>query len=133
MEQSKIQFYKPILKSLEFVENEINAQINSSFDLKINIANKYKKNDNDNTAIVVLDVKIGEKGNESPFYINIVYSANFRWDNEIINPDDFLNINAPALLYSYIRPIISTLMANTKYNRLDLPFMDFSKVVKNKM
>ena len=69
MEQSKIQFYKPILKSLEFVENEINAQINSSFDLKINIANKYKKNDNDNTAIAVLDVKIGEKGNESPFYI----------------------------------------------------------------
>lgn len=132
MEQSRIQFYKPILKVLEFVENEIKLQSDSNFDLKINIENKYKKND-DSTAIVILDVKIGEKSDESPFYINIVYSANFRWDEEITNPDDFLNINAPALLYSYIRPIVSSIMANTKYNRLDLPFMDFSKVVKNKI
>lgn len=128
MEQSRIQFDMPVLIKCEYTENSDVQQGIS--DISINIENKYKKDADNNIANVKLDVKVGEKNNRSPFYINVIFSANFKWENEITNPDDFLNVNAPALLYSYVRPIVSSLVSNTKFVRFDLPFMDFSSIVK---
>lgn len=128
MEQSKIQFDIPILRKFEFIENDFVTQTND-FMLGIKIENKYKKDEKLYRAQVVLNVDIGEKSRKSPYYIGVEYSANFIWENEISNIDDYLNINAPALLYGYVRTLVSIVLSNTKFMRIDLPFMDFSKIV----
>lgn len=51
----------------------------------------------------------------------------FRWDNEVENEDLLLKQNAPALLFSYIRPIIATITASSKYPAYDLPFVNFTE------
>lgn len=128
MEQSKIQFDIPILRKFEFAENSFIPQTND-FMLGIKIENKYKKDEKLNKAQVILSVDIGEKSDKSPYYIGVEYSANFVWENGIPNIDDYLNINAPALLYGYVRTLVSIVLSNTKFMRIDLPFMDFSKIV----
>ena len=128
MKQSKIQFDIPILRRFEFIENNFITQTND-FMLGIKIENKYKKDEKMDRAQVILSVDIGEKNEKSPYYISVEYSANFIWENGIPNIDDYLNINAPALLYGYVRTLVSTVLSNTKFMRLDLPFMDFSNTV----
>lgn len=57
----------------------------------------------------------------------------FHWDESI---DDemakkLLNINAPAALLSYIRPIIASMTGNSKYPALNIPFIDFTEAENN--
>lgn len=37
-----------------------------------------------------------------------------------------MNVNAPALLYSYIRPVIAEMTGNSMFPRYNLPFMNFT-------
>ncbi|MBQ5430657.1 MAG: protein-export chaperone SecB [Lachnospiraceae bacterium] len=45
--------------------------------------------------------------------------------NEQIN--DLLRINGAAVLYSYLRPIVSNLTNNSALPVLNLPFIDFTE------
>ena len=57
-------------------------------------------------AFVVLSVTIGEKTDNSPFYIYAEQGAGFRWEKgtyDEVGIDNLLTQNAPALLISYLR------------------------------
>lgn len=56
--------------------------------------------------------------------------ANFMWEEAIgeERAKQLLNINAPAVLLSYIRPMVSSMTNSSKYPALNIPFIDFTKV-----
>lgn len=132
MKISSIQFDNPILRECEYFENKSDSIQKQDLSLKIGIENKYNKDDTNRLATVIFTVVAGEKSDNFPFYIRVVYSANFKWDDSISNPDEYLKINAPTLLYGYARPTISEMISKTRFGRLDLPFVDFSAMKDNK-
>lgn len=69
----------------------------------------------------------------TPFVLNIEMQANFKWIDEFSKSEvsTLLNQNAPALLLSYMRPIISEI-TSYGFNSFMLPFIDFSKNNKDK-
>lgn len=82
--------------------------------------------DEDKEALVSLKLLIGDKTEKQPFNITIVMSAHF-----ICNKEGFLNrlieTNAPALLLSYARPIVSLITSQAGYPSFNLPFMNFKE------
>ena len=110
--ESKFQFIKPILKSVEYVVNEnFEKDTTKSIDMNMNMTVSVKKSVVSSTeASVSLTVNLGEKNNDDfPFYLNITESAEFKWceDMEEKMVDQLLRQNAPALLLSYLRPTVA--------------------------
>ena len=58
--------------------------------------------------------------------------SEFSWEDE--KEDDLiselLNINAPALLTGYMRPIISLITSSSRFPTFNLPFLDFTQQYK---
>ena len=109
--ESAFQFTNPALSGLEFW---INKNFNGEKDTKIQIR---------------MDVEIGEKNDDIPFYIKAIEGANFRWNDELDDNmiDKLLNQNAPSLLLSYLRPIVAQVTSASKYGTYNIPFVNFTK------
>lgn len=128
----KESFFKVISTSTE----EVTFKKNSSFILKNESINLELDSNVEvvclegNKAKVSLEFYVfNEKNLEAvPFFIKIKESGLFEWgeetDFETVN--SLLHTNAPALLLSYIRSIVSQLVAFSGYPSLIIPFIDFS-------
>ena len=84
---------------------------------------------NTNEAYVSLTLKIGDIGTRQPFNITVKMCAKFFWDESIDTErvKKMLNINAPAVLLSYIRPIVYSMTGSSRYSALSIPFIDFTQ------
>lgn len=95
---------------------------------------KVKQNKKDRLAEITLAITLFEtEGKEtSPFTAKIVYQGLFKWDEKVTDKelDTYLNVNAPAVLFSYIRPIVTQLTVQAGFPPLNLPMMDFRKEEK---
>lgn len=133
MRTSEFQFSNPTLFELEFCINDYDTE---GEDISVALGMTVNKNRVSETeAIVELIVEIGKKDESSPFYIKASEGAIFRWekgafDNEQ-DIEDLLDINAPSLLISYLRPIIANITNASKYPAYNLPFINFNDVKKN--
>jgi len=128
LKESKFQFKNPTLNNLSFCINEDfqEEKYNGLGDIISNL--EIKKLNDQNKALVILSLKIGDKSDKKPFCIEICMQSEFIWENlddEKVN--SLLRLNAPALLVSYMRPYISTVTNGSKYPIFNLPFIDFSK------
>lgn len=130
MKTSTFQFTDPKIVQLKYNKND-------DFDLKekkVKLKNNFSVNTKDVSyedmnAIVTLITEVGEESSDQPFYLSIEVSAKFH-SNEKISDDEFdkyLNINAPALLLSYSRPIISLITAQAGFPAIHLPFVNFTE------
>ena len=128
MNKSKFQFSNPELEKVQF-------QVNDSFKreecdgISMQSNTEIKVLDG-NEAYVALTLYVGDESEGQPFNILIKMSAKFHWDESIDGEKakKLLNINAPAALLSYIRPIISGMTGSSKYPALNIPFIDFTQV-----
>ncbi|CEQ18981.1 protein-export chaperone SecB [Paraclostridium sordellii] len=125
MKESKFQFTNPKLDKLTFSNNE---NYKEEKDKKLHSSIKVNKQIiDDKNAIVKLIIEIGDK-EDFIFYINMEMSAKFNWkdinENEV---NSFLEVNAPALLLSYARPIIANVTMQSGLSPINLPFMNFTK------
>lgn len=128
MNTSKFQFLTPYLEELVFKTNENfdltddNVEIQNSFSIQV------KKDKTENIANVKLILDLNTENDDVPFSIHIIVASNFIWENlnekEI---DSMLNINAPALLLSYMRPIIANITNSSKFPVYNLPFINFKE------
>ena len=125
MKESKFQFTNPKLDKIIF---NINEEYTEKIDNKLSYSMKVERQGIDNNnAIVKLIIEIGNNEN-SRFYLNLEISAKFKWndiDDEQI--DSFLEVNAPALLLSYARPIVANITMQAGLSPMNLPFMNFVK------
>lgn len=95
----------------------------------MNIAVSIHREENASEAVVSLRIEIGEPGELVPFHICATESAGFRWEADLqeANVDNLLNQNAPALLLSYLRPVITQITAASPYEAYNIPFVNFKK------
>ena len=82
-------------------------------------------------SIVVLNVGIFTLKDISsvPFQINIEIDGRFKWDDKLEGTpeilENMLKQNAPAILYSYLRPIITLITVEGNMPPLVIPLVNF--------
>lgn len=126
MNRSKFQFSNPELEKIEFQINESFSQ--EMYDgIAMQSNTEVKKIDGHN-AYVALSICIGNETEGQPFDITVKMSAKFNWDESITEEqaNKMLKINAPAVLLSYIRPIVSNMTNSSRYPCLNIPFINFT-------
>ncbi|HOW20287.1 MAG TPA: protein-export chaperone SecB [Tenuifilaceae bacterium] len=124
MENSKFQF-----KGFTIVRSLIERNDSEpSKKLSLGFAPKGVINRNNATFQLHLGVKI-EDENKS-FNIEIEAVANYTFENKegLDNLDQFFYINAPALLFPYVRAYISTLTNLSGFEPINLPTLNLTQL-----
>ncbi len=124
--KSKLIFNKYIVKEIKFEYNENFKEkpVEIVFDINkdINYINKEM--------IIDLKVDIFEKNDKYPFYMSVSIRGFFTVENN----DENINFepNAIAILYPYIRSIVSTYTAEANIMPLILPVINVNKLLIDK-
>ncbi len=115
------------LKNVEFALN-VNFEPGSKVDFRISIDKQIEKHADKPMAEVSIVVSIFKDMPEAPFMCRITYQGLFSWEEGIPseNVEPYLKCNAAALLYSYVRPLVTQLTAMSNITPLTLPFMNFT-------
>ena len=125
LKESKFKFEKPILKRFSFNENEAfekKEELNIEIELEKEIERKEKTG---GVSVILKTVN----SNEIPFFIEIEMYSKFIWEEELTEEEiiNALEINAPSLLISYIRPLVALVTGSSKYPAWNIPFLDMRK------
>lgn len=126
--ESVFQFKEPSLLRLEFkINEEFENTGGEDVKIKLKVETRVNKNENASQAFVVLCVTVGEETGKMPFYVYAEEAAWFKWQNEINEEavGRLLEQNAPALLLSYLRPIIASITGSSSYSAYNMPFINF--------
>lgn len=129
MEQSNLQFTNPRIEKIDFrVCQEEN--VSSNMPISIEVSNEI--NPDCKEAIVRLSLVVGEVDENNivvtAFYFNGDIIADFKWNDEVKNPDNMLKVSGGTVLLSYIRPILASLTMQAGMKPLNLPFVNFTKM-----
>ena len=128
--ESKFQFTNPALISMNYIVNsDFSIKNHSQINIKQKISVDVESYDGRNETSVALQFELGEKDSiECPFYLVAKEKASFRWDDELSSEQvrRLLNQNAPSLLLSYLRPIISQVTAMSPSGAFNIPFINFT-------
>ena len=129
MKASDFQFTDPCLIHVNFRENKDFA-IESGREIEINTNIKVNQQRiNDNEAVVSILINLGGEEKIVPFALEAEFAAQFRWgeafDSKTV--DSLLKQNAPALLLSYARPIISMITNASQFPAFNIPFFNFKE------
>jgi len=87
----------------------------------------------DTEAIVVLTLDVFKNRDiaKVPFQMQMIIEGHFRWNEEVHSNksqlEGMLKENAPAILYSYLRPIITLMTVEGNLPPLVIPLMNFRK------
>ena len=118
------QFTEEIIfkKNSDFKDRKIKLKFSHRLEMK-NI------DEGSSNVILIFNIFTEEELAESPFFISITQSGKFEYPSNLDknNLENLLNINAPAVLLSYIRGIISQITAFSGYPALIIPLMNFTK------
>lgn len=127
MKKSGFQFVRPYLKKLVFTENNQFDMGEKAIEMQNEVSVEVEKKAEEKKAIVTLNFKVNQGKKDVPFELEAVISAGFKWtagDEKQI--DRMLSVNAPAVLLSYLRPIISQITNSSKFPAYDIPFLNFA-------
>ena len=125
--KSKLRFEKYIVKRVNFEYNEEFKDDSANLDIDIDKNIEYIKN----KMIVTLEVNLFSKTEKRyPFRMNVEVKGFF----EIENNDENINFepNAIAILYPYVRAIVSTYTSNANVMPLILPSINVNKLLEEK-
>ncbi len=124
--KSKLIFNKYIVKDILFEYNEKFKEKPVEIEFKIGKNINYNKD----KMIVDLKVEIFEKDDKYPFHMIVTIRGFFTIEdnNEGINFEP----NAIAILYPYIRSIVSTYTSQANIMPLILPVINVNKLLENK-
>lgn len=132
-ERYDISFEDPTLNKMifdinnDFSEEEYNGLNNMKYNLIVKDDISNEEEDTRESSLVIFNLIIGGASKEYPFKVEIEYQSIFHWEkNSSVNKETFLKVNAPAILYSYCRPIISNISNLSKYPSLNIPFYNFT-------
>lgn len=133
MKKSVFQFENPRVKNIIFQSNDKfdPDNVNQS-DFRIKTETNVSRSENGKQARVELKVELPEEPKEMvdkglPYYCAVSVIAEFMWDNDLEERqvENFLRLNAAALLLSYARTTIAQLTMEAGYPAFHLPFIDF--------
>jgi preprotein translocase subunit SecB len=129
MKVSSFQFTNPVLSYMSFRENKaFTFEEGKSIEIPTNV-NVCNTRQSESEAVVSLQIRLGNNDNNTPFSLDAEFVAQFRWEIGLSNEaiDAFLKQNAPALLLSYARPIISMTTNASRFPAYNIPFINFTE------
>jgi preprotein translocase subunit SecB len=135
MQESVFQLVgKPRIKKFDF---ELNEEYKLDGEIKLDMNNNIQINkgvdENAQQARVTLSIGIFEsiKIDEVPFKIMVDIEGRFKWNKTLEENEEMLELmlkqNAPAILYSYVRPIITIITVEANLPPLVIPLMNFQE------
>jgi len=124
MENSGFQFngFKIIRSLIERKDNNISKKISIGFKPK-GIINKEKS-----TFQLHLGVKIEDENKAFNIIIDSIANYTFEDEINIDNLNNFFYVNAPALLFPYLRAYIATLTNLSGFETINLPTLNMTKL-----
>lgn len=128
MNVSKFQFQNPILTKINFNINKDFAKEDDDIAIESSMEIGVSRKENEPIANVSLNVTIGKNDNTSPFYVDCEMVAGFSWEENAYDEEtisSLLTMNAPALLLSYIRPIVAQITNLSQYPSYNIPYFNF--------
>lgn len=129
MKTSKLQFLNPYLVELNFNENEnFDRKNNKELEMQNKFDIEIQKHKDENIAKVQLSLNINKDNEDAPFKLSIKVASDFIWeDMEEKAVENMLNLNAPALLLGYMRPIVANITNVSSFPVYNLPFINFKE------
>lgn len=130
MKSSKFQFVDPHLEEVNFIANPVfvseadegEIEMQNSFNIQV------KRSKDENRANVELTLETNTENERAPFKLQIKVASDFKWEDlDEKTVDSMLNLNAPALLLSYMRPIVANITNSSKFPTYNLPFINFKE------
>ncbi len=128
MKTSKFQFSDPYLVELNFSVNPTFDSNNDEIEMQNNFQIHVSRSEEQNAANVALQLESNKDNENAPFKIIAKVVADFRWedlDGEAV--EAMLNLNAPALLLGYMRPIVANVTNSSAFPAYNLPFINFKE------
>ena len=129
---SSINFCQYIVESIEFKINS-DAVFGDEIDLDIKFNNNIQVDMESNNAIITIETIVFDKYIEKayPFYLELTVSGFFSFsDMPEVDIRDMLEVNGTAILFPYIRMIVSNITTNSGVPALILPTLNISKMIK---
>ncbi|KWT47441.1 hypothetical protein ABB39_08445 [Levilactobacillus brevis] len=139
--KSFFQFSNPELLQSIFIVNpefsEDNDNKEKSMAISSNVSNP-EKNEKDNSCysdvqLTVENMSSIDFTDNDAYYLHVSMGARFLWPDEVDKHQymSLLQINAPSLLLSYVRPIVKEITENSRYTSVNIPFIDFRDSSEN--
>lgn len=123
MKESNFQFSDPRLIFLKFDINEdFEKDTYEGFSLNNDVTKLIISEGKE--ALVILTLLIGDQSNKSPFFIELKMGAKFKCGDSCTF-DKLIDTNAPAMLLSYARPIVSLITSQSGFSAFNIPFINF--------
>lgn len=128
MKASKFQFVKPYLVELNFVANPDFDTENTSIEMQNSFSVQINRSENENLAKVELTLESNMKNDDVPFRVKATVASEFKWEDlDEKSVESMLNLNAPALLLGYMRPIVANVTNSSCFPAYNLPFINFTE------
>ena len=127
MKASKFQFLNPYLEEVSFVTNsDYNVDVDKEIEMKNSFNIQVQRFQNENRANVQLTLDLNTENDSAPFKLKMKVASDFKWEElDEKTVDSMLNLNAPALLLSYMRPIVANITNSSNFPVYNLPFVNF--------
>lgn len=127
--------YNSVLKFNNYIVNEIKYKTNKEFKgsdegttININIVPKIDIKDNNMSITLITNIFSNALENNYPFEMQIDITGDFSTEGD--SPDKFVR-NAIAILYPYVRAIVSTYTSSANISPLILPAINVNKLIEN--
>ena len=129
--------YPSKMKFINYVVDHIEYRSNLDFDenevsIDFDIRPEFMQGENDKDLIVVLDVDIfkdAEKNNY-PFEMSLRLVGYFKVEDS--DEKDKFKTNALAIMYPYVRSIVTSYTANANVNPLILPLININAFIESR-
>lgn len=130
--QSKMKFINYFVDNIEFKNNLKFEEGEVSIDF--DVSPEFLQGDDEQDLIVILNVSIFKDAAQHnyPFEMNIRLVGYFKVIDENNDVDKF-KPNAVAIMYPYIRSIVTNYTANANVNPLILPVININSLIRDKM
>lgn len=130
-----IEFKGYKVSKIDFEEGTIEAQSKGKIKISPVFTADFKKKDsNDAITDVTLSFKMDKADN--PFYMYVAITGIFEYksedDTKNVGEDNLLKTNAVALLFPYLRSIITVITSQANISPLILPTMNIVEMLKKK-
>ena len=134
---SSFQFTQPLLINSQF---EMRRKQKAEDDVQVHLGRKIVRLKDDNKkAIIELKVQLNkaeDQERDDPCFIaEVTMQSMFSWTEETDEKqaEALLNVNAPALLLSYARPIIAQLTSASPLQTYNIPFINMNELFVDAM
>ena len=126
---SSLKFINYIVNKVEFQTNTITNEKNN-WKLGFDIKNKTQINQEKNKMNITLSVEAFKGIEDAPFWMNVEIMGAF----ELVGEDDIskYEANAIAIMYPYLRAIVSTYTASANVAPLILPAINVNAMLRKK-